>query len=208
MQENEQELRARMVEQQIRSRGISDSRVLEAMIRVPRERFVAEQDRSQAFRDGPLSIGSGQTISQPYIVAYMTEILQLSGNERVLEIGTGSGYQSAVLAELCMEVFTLERISSLARRAHELLVDGMGYENIHFREGDGRDGWPEEAPFDRLLATAAPAAIPPAWTEQLGDPGILVAPVGVGYQQIIRIRKRSGQMTQEELIGVAFVPCL
>lgn len=208
MQRDENELRARMVEQQIRSRGIRDSRVLEAMIRVPRERFVAEADRSQAFRDGPLSIGNGQTISQPYIVAYMTELLKLSGTERILEIGTGSGYQSAVLAELCGQVFTVERIPGLSRRARELLVNEMGYDNIRFLESDGRGGWPEEAPFDRILATAAPAAIPPAWTDQLGNSGILVAPVGVGHQQIVRIRKQAKELIREDLIDVAFVPCI
>lgn len=208
MQRDENELRARMVEQQIRSRGIRDSHVLEAMLRVPRERFVAEADRSQAFRDGPLSIGNGQTISQPYIVAYMTELLKLSGTERILEIGTGSGYQSAVLAELCGQVFTVERIPGLARRARELLVNEMGYDNIQFLEGDGRSGWPEEAPFDRILAAAAPAAIPPAWTEQLGGSGILVTPVGVGRQQIVRIRKQAGELIREDLLDVAFVPCI
>ncbi|MDY0297640.1 MAG: protein-L-isoaspartate(D-aspartate) O-methyltransferase [Acidobacteriota bacterium] len=208
MQGDAREQRKRMVDQQIRSRGVRDSRVLEVMARVPRERFVPETDRALAFRDGPLSIGNGQTISQPYIVAYMTEMLELLGGERVLEIGTGSGYQAAVLAEMCREVYTVERIPELARRARNLLEKEMGYTNIHFCCGDGRSGWPQAAPFDRILATAAPAALPPAWVEQLGDSGILVAPVGVGYQRIVRLRRQPEGVLQEDLIAVSFVPCV
>jgi len=197
-----------MVDQQIRARGISDSRVLDALTRVPREHFVSIADRVNAFRDGPLAIGNGQTISQPYIVAYMTELLELNGVERVLEIGTGSGYQTAVLAEIARWVFSVERITRLARQARKRLCEDMDYTNIRFREGDGRSGWPEEAPFDRILATAAPVDIPPAWMDQLGDPGILVAPVGLGHQRIVRILRRDGRDVLEELIDVAFVPCV
>ena len=200
--------RQRMVEQQIRARGIGDIRVLNAMVKVPRENFVLPVDRANALRDGPLSIGFRQTISQPYIVAYMTELLQLYGDERVLEIGTGSGYQTAVLAELCLTVFTIERVPELARASRERLTRDSGYDNIRFREGDGRSGWPEEAPFQRVIATAAPEKIPVAWLEQLADPGILVAPVGIGFQRIQRVKRLDGKDRQESLIGVSFVPCV
>jgi len=197
-----------MVAQQIQARGIREHRVLSAMIKVPREKFVRPVDHPHALRDGPLSIGFGQTISQPYIVAYMTELLELSGVERVLEIGTGSGYQAAVLAELSQDVYSIERIPELARGARTRLTEDLGYTNIHLLEGDGRKGWPEEAPFDRVIATAAPEDIPVSWLDQLADPGILVAPVGIGLQRIQRVKRWKGKDQRDLMIGVSFVPCI
>ncbi len=197
--------REEMVRTQIVSRGISDEGVLAAMRKVPRELLVRTEDYRCAFYDGPLSIGCGQTISQPYIVAYMTELLGLGSGDRVLEIGTGSGYQTAILAELAAAVFTVEIIPELSERARGALA-AMGYSNIEFRTGDGRDGWPEEAPFDAIIVTAAPEYMPPAMKEQLADGGRLVIPVGSSAQYIHRIVRRGDDFEDDGLIAVRFVP--
>jgi protein-L-isoaspartate(D-aspartate) O-methyltransferase len=194
-----------MVRSQIASRDIRDESVLSAMRSVPRELFVRPEDHGAAFNDGPLPIGCGQTISQPYIVAYMTELLGLTGESRVLEIGTGCGYQTAVLAEIASKVYTVEIIEDLHRRAVDSLAS-MGYSNVEFRLGDGRDGWPEEAPFDAIIVTAAPGEVPPALREQLAEGGRLVIPVGTSVQYIHRIVRRGGDYEDEGLIAVRFVP--
>jgi len=199
------EARERMVRSQIEARGIRDSRVLAAIRAVPRHELVPSQLRQRAYADHPLPIGEGQTISQPYIVAYMTEKLQLSGDERVLEIGTGSGYQAAVLGELAAEVYTIEIVEPLARRAaHDLKK--LGYENIHARHGDGYSGWPEEAPFDAIIVTAAPGRIPEPLVEQLAVGGRMILPVGESYQELILITRDEEGVSRRRLIGVRFVP--
>ena len=197
--------REEMVRTQIVSRDISDEGVLAAMRKVPRELLVRPEDGRCAFYDGPLSIGCGQTISQPYIVAYMTELLGLGSGDRVLEIGTGSGYQTAILAELAAAVYTVEIIPELSGRAQRALA-AMGYAGIEFRTGDGCDGWPDEAPFDAIVVTAAPESVPPALKEQLADGGRLVIPVGTSVQYIHRIVRRGDDFEDEGLIGVRFVP--
>jgi protein-L-isoaspartate(D-aspartate) O-methyltransferase len=197
--------REEMVRTQIAAREISDIRVLAAMRKVPRELFVRPEDHRAAFHDGPLSIGCGQTISQPYIVAYMTELLELDQGGRVLEIGTGCGYQTAVLAELAGMVYTVEIISELSLRARETLA-GMGYSNIEFRTGDGRDGWPGEAPFDAIIVTAAPEQAPQALKDQLAEGGRLIIPFGTTAQYIHRIVRRGEEFDDEGLIAVRFVP--
>ncbi|HHI80562.1 MAG TPA: protein-L-isoaspartate(D-aspartate) O-methyltransferase [Planctomycetes bacterium] len=198
--------RFRMVETQIRARGIRDPRVLEAMVRVPRERFLPTEFRDLAFKDSPISIGSGQTISQPYIVALMTELLQLTGKERVLEVGTGSGYQCAILAELAKEVFTVEIVPELASRARKIL-ENLGYRNIHYRIGSGFEPWPGEAPFDRIILTAAPPSLPQSLLEQCKIGGRIVAPVGVGQQWLmVYDRLKDGSFRRTKVIPVRFVP--
>ncbi len=197
-----------MVDAQIRARGVRDGRVLEAMARVPRHLFVPPADQANAYGDYPLPIAGGQTISQPYIVAYMTELLALEPSHRVLEIGTGSAYQTAVLAEIAREVFTIEVVPELAAAARARLAD-MGYANVTLREGSGWQGWPDAAPFDRVLVTAAPAALPPALTAQLAPGGILVAPVevgGAGDQRIVRITRTADGFSEDTLMAVRFVP--
>lgn len=197
--------RDQMVREQIESRGIRDKRVLEAMRRVPRELFVRQSDLPYAFHDGPLSIGYGQTISQPYIVAYMTEMLSIKSNDRVLEIGTGSGYQTAVLAELAAQVFTIEIVEELAREAQERLAS-LGYRNIRFRTGDGSLGWPEEAPFDAIIITAAPDRTPDKLVEQLAEGGRMIVPVGAFDQNLELVEKKGPRIETHRLIGVRFVP--
>ncbi|MCK4537838.1 MAG: protein-L-isoaspartate(D-aspartate) O-methyltransferase [Candidatus Krumholzibacteria bacterium] len=194
-----------MVRTQIISRGVVDQRVIKAMNKVPRELMVSVEDRSISFQDGPLSIGCGQTISQPYIVAYMTEQLQLTGTDRVLEIGTGSGYQTAVLAEIVSEVYTVEIIDELSQRARVVLMD-LGYDNIRFRTGDGSEGWPEEAPFDAIMVTASPPSIPDALRRQLVDGGRLIVPAGVTFQYLFKIIRKGDTFEEDQLIGVRFVP--
>lgn len=196
-----------MVEQQIKQRGVTDARVLAAMETLPRERFVPPAANSQAYDDMPLSIAAGQTISQPYIVAYMTEVLDVRESHRVLEIGTGSAYQAAVLGRLAGEVWTIEIVPELAVTATELLRD-LGLTNVHVKLGDGYSGWPEHAPFDRIMATAAPGEIPPPLIEQLVVGGRLVIPVGVqgGPQWITVVEKTSGAIVQKRTIPVQFVP--
>lgn len=198
-------LRQRMVETQLRARGISHEPTLAAMGRVPRHRFVPASAAGDAYDDSPLPIGHGQTISQPYVVAYMTEALAPEPTHRVLEIGTGSGYQAAVLAELVAEVFTIEIVPELAATARQALSD-LGYTNVHTRTGDGYQGWPEAAPFDRIILTAAPPTLPQALVDQLAVGGILVAPVGSGWQTMTIVRKTEDGITRRETIPVRFVP--
>jgi protein-L-isoaspartate(D-aspartate) O-methyltransferase len=192
-----------MVQRQLERRGIDDQRVLDAMAAVPRERFVGEADRSRAYRDGALRIGEGQTISQPWIVACMAMLLELSGNERVLEVGTGSGYAAAVLSRLCERVVTVERHSELASRARALLHE-LGYRNVDVREGDGSLGVPEEAPFDGISVTASASEEPPAALfDQLAPEGTLVCPVERhGRELLMRFREGHG----EAVVPVRFVP--
>jgi protein-L-isoaspartate(D-aspartate) O-methyltransferase len=196
-----------MIEEQIRRRGVTDARVLAAMERIPRERFVPAQEATRAYDDTPLPIGEGQTISQPYIVAYMSELLNVEPDHRVLEIGTGSGYQAAVLAELAKEVYSIEIVSALARQAAATLAS-LGYENVHVRDGDGYAGWPEHAPFDRIILTAAPEKVPQPLLDQLADGGRLIAPVGgqLDTQWITVVDKRDGGLVERQTIPVRFVP--
>ena len=196
-----------MVAEQIRARGVHDTRVLDAMIRVPRERFVPDSLRSEAYEDHPVSIGHGQTISQPYIVGYMTDALRLEPAHRVLEIGTGCGYQTAVLAELAREVFSIELVPELADRARRTL-EALGYTNVHFRVGDGYEGWPEHAPYDRIIGAAAAADVPSALTAQLVDGGILVMPVGTAYQELRVLQKRGDTLATLATLPVRFVPMI
>ncbi len=200
------ENRGRMLTEQLISRGINDERVLDAMGRIPREKFVPRNEIARSYYDCPLPIGNGQTISQPYIVAYMTELLELGRSERILEIGTGSGYQTAVLAEISNEVFTIELIPKLADKAKELLVKRSGYKNIRFKTGKGVDGWNEYAPYKKIIFTAAPEEFPESIFSQLDEGGIIVAPVGGSFQKIIKYVKRDGIILQTELIAVSFVP--
>ncbi len=198
-------MREMMVRYQIDGRGVSDPRILAAMRKVPRHEFIPETERPYAYEDHPLPIGFGQTISQPYIVAYMTDALKLKDHDKVLEIGTGSGYQAAVLAEMGARVFTMEILKPLGERAQTDL-GRLGYGGVHLRIGDGYEGWLEEAPFDAIILTAAPGELPKPLLEQLAEGGRLVAPVGSYYQTLIRVtRDRSGLGT-EELLPVSFVP--
>ncbi|MEJ2182324.1 MAG: protein-L-isoaspartate(D-aspartate) O-methyltransferase [Nitrospirota bacterium] len=202
--------RERMVMSQLAARGIRDARVLEAMRWVPRHLFVHEpRHQHLAYEDMALSIGEGQTISQPYIVAAMTELLELTGRELVLEVGTGSGYQTAVLAELSRNVYTIERVDLLMRSA-ERTLNSLGYRNVHFRVGDGTLGWPEAAPFDRILVTAACPCLPGPLAEQLGEDGAAVAPVGQKHSQdLVKYRKRHGRLIEEDRsVPCVFVPLL
>jgi protein-L-isoaspartate(D-aspartate) O-methyltransferase len=200
--------RLRMVEEQLVRRGIRDSRVLEAMSRIERHRFVPKAHLSNAYGDFPVPLGGEQTLSQPYIVALMTEALSLEGREKVLEIGTGSGYQTAILSEIARIVYTVEIVEELSLRAQEILR-ALGYENVRYRAGDGRKGWPEEAPFDAILAAAAPVEVPPALLEQLGPEGRLVIPVGPPDEQELELHAREGRGFRiERLGGVRFVPFL
>ncbi|MBI4485179.1 MAG: protein-L-isoaspartate(D-aspartate) O-methyltransferase [Acidobacteria bacterium] len=197
--------RLRMVESQIKARGIRNPAVLDAMARVPRHLFIPPAEQHRAYDDMPLPIGQGQTISQPYIVAYMTEALQLSRDHAVLEIGTGSGYQAAVLAELAREVYTIEIVADLADRARRSLAEA-GYRNVQVRTGNGYLGWPERAPFPRIIVTAAPDEIPPALIDQLAVGGIMVLPVGTLFQQMTIVTKDARGVTQKQTIPVRFVP--
>jgi protein-L-isoaspartate(D-aspartate) O-methyltransferase len=185
---------------------ITDERVLDTMRRVPRHRFVPEALQDQAYDDHPLPIGLGQTISQPYIVALMTSLLQPGRSHKVLEIGTGSGYQVAVLAELCDRIFSMDRLPELTNRARRIL-DELGYFNVALRTGDGFHGWPKYAPYDRILVTAAAAEFPNSLLEQLGVEGILVAPVGTAAEQeIIRVKVKNGSPHCERICRCTFVP--
>ena len=198
--------RARMVETQIVSRGVRDPRVLAAMREVPRHLFVDADQRARAYDDTPLPIAGNQTISQPYIVALMTELLDLQPTERVLEIGTGSGYQSAVLSRVCAEVYSIEIVPELARAAAGRLAS-LGYRNVTVREGDGYRGWPEHAPFDGIIVTAAPERIPQPLLEQLAPGGRMVIPVGGFFQELKVFRKdAAGQVTEQAILPVRFVP--
>src|SRR4030043_363227 len=198
-------MRERMVETQIKARGVKDPRVISALLKVERHRFVLEDYLNSAYADQPLPIGEGQTISQPYIVALMTELLELKENEKVLEIGTGSGYQAAILAELAKEVYTIEIIESLASMAKSRLLE-LGYQNIKVKAGDGYLGWPEVAPFDAIIVTAAPDHIPKPLVEQLKEGGRMVVPVGTYTQELKKIIKRSGKIETTDVIPVVFDP--
>jgi protein-L-isoaspartate(D-aspartate) O-methyltransferase len=198
--------RASMVQRQLASRGVRDQRVLNTMGRVPREAFVPDLLAQEAYADGALPIDCGQTISQPIIVAMMTEALQLSGDEKILEIGTGCGYQAAVLAELAAGVFTIERHAELAQQAKERLRE-LGYQNVFVRTGDGSLGWLEEAPFDRIIVTAAAEVCPPALWQQLREGGILVGPFGPAYEQALYAMHKIGGKPQSRILtGCRFVP--
>jgi len=201
------EERKDMVEYQIRRRGIKDNKVLEAMGKVARHLFVPEEMKDLAYQDEPLPIGKGQTISQPYIVAFMTEALKLSGNEKVLEIGTGSGYQTAILAEIAREVYTVELIPELSRRAQSVLNE-LGYTNIHYLIGDGSRGWPEESPYEAILVSAAPATIPEPLVDQLKVGGRMIIPVGTDFQELALVTRKKEGWDEDRLIGVRFVPLI
>ena len=201
------EARMKMVNTQIRGRGVTDQDVLEAMEMVPRHEFVPEHLKNQAYADHPLPIGHGQTISQPYIVALMTELLELERSDRVLEIGTGSGYQAAILAQIVAEVYTVEIIEPLASQAQERLAR-LGYDNLHTLHADGYYGWEEHAPYDAIIVTAAPDHIPQALVQQLQDGAQLVIPVGPpgGYQTLWQVTKEGDQVKKRNVTGVLFVP--
>ena len=199
------DMRLKMVEYQIESRGVKDNRVLEALRKVPRHLFVPENLQNLAYNDEPLPIGSGQTISQPYIVAYMTEILELKQDDRVLEIGTGSGYQAAILAELVDSVFTIEILPQLSKNAAEILKE-LDYENIYFKVGNGFYGWSEEAPFDAIIVTAAPENIPQPLIDQLKEGGRMIIPVGDFFQELYLMRKTDSGIKKEKKLPVRFVP--
>lgn len=197
-----------MVEQQLRARGVSDPSTLRAMLTVPREKFVPQELRHRAYEDGPLPIGYGQTISQPFIVAYMTEQLQPKPRDRVLEIGTGSGYQAAVLSQMVAQVYTIEIVRPLAERAQALLR-ALGYQNVHVKAGDGYKGWPEHAPFDAIIVTAAPDHVPQPLIDQLKEGGRMIIPVGKpGAQNLHLLQKQGGQIKQSAIKPVKFVPFL
>jgi protein-L-isoaspartate(D-aspartate) O-methyltransferase len=197
--------RQKMVETQLMGRDITDTRVLAAMAKVERHRFVPVDERAKAYDDCPLPIGEGQTISQPYIVALMTQLLNLKGNEKVLEIGTGSGYQAAVLAELAREVYTIEIVEPLGWAA-EVRLKELGYTNITVRIGDGYLGWPEEAPFDDIIVTCAPDKIPQPLIDQLADGGQMVIPVGTYAQELVLVEKKAGKIIRRSVAPVIFVP--
>ena len=207
MNQNFEELRNRMVEEQLKTRNIKSEAVLEAMRSVQRHLFVPQDMQSRAYNDSPLPIGLNQTISQPYIVAFMTEQIECGPGKKVLEIGTGSGYQAAILAHLGAEVFTLELLESHAVKAEKALA-ALDFNNIRVKYGNGYMGWPEEAPFDAIIVTAAPRIIPPSLTEQLKEGGKMVVPVGpVNSVQLLKIiTKKEGRITEKDLLAVRFVP--
>lgn len=204
-----QRLRNRMVSRQIEARGVSIPAVLEAMRSVPRHRFAPDHRAELAYTDRPLPIGHGQTISQPYIVAFMTELAEPAAGDRALEVGTGSGYQTAVLAEIVDSVYTVEIIPELARSARTRLTE-LGYDNVRVKTGDGYEGWPQHAPFDLIVVTAAPERIPPPLIDQLANGGRLVIPVGPsrGTQQLTVVTKTNGKITRRQVAPVRFVPFL
>jgi protein-L-isoaspartate(D-aspartate) O-methyltransferase len=199
------EKRERMVKEQIERRGIADERVLDALRRVKRHLFVPTADVDEAYEDHPLAIGHGQTISQPYIVALMTESVDPKPTDRVLEIGTGSGYQAAVLSLLVKEVYSIEIVDALGRAAEQRLKD-LGYANVHVLIGDGYQGWPEHAPFDAIVVTAAPPEVPAALVDQLAEGGRMVVPVGTSYQELLLIEKKNGKTSKRVVTTVRFVP--
>ena len=207
--ENRQDFRMQrmqMIRNQLKARDIKDPEILAAFEKVPRHKFVPERLREFAYADRPLPIGEGQTISQPYIVAVMTRALKLEKTDRVLEIGTGSGYQAAILAELCDRVYTIEIIASLAETARKTL-SGLGYENVHVKIGDGFKGWSEHAPFDAVIVTCAPTEIPEPLKEQLAEGGRMVVPVGKSAnQQLVLLEKKDGELSRKEILPVLFVP--
>jgi protein-L-isoaspartate(D-aspartate) O-methyltransferase len=195
-----------MVQEQLMSRGVHDERVLAAMAKVPREEFVPPNSRAASYEHGPLQIGYGQTISQPYIVALMTEQLHPKPSDRVLEIGTGSGYQAAILAELVAEVYTIEIAEPLARNAEATLVR-LGCKNVRVKVGDGYKGWPENAPFDAIIVTCAPDRVPRPLTDQLKEGGRMIIPVGDRFaQELYLLEKKNGQLKESAVLPVRFVP--
>ncbi len=199
-------LRRRMVDEQLVPRGINNQRVLEVFSRVERHKFIPENLRKSAYSDFPLPIGEAQTISQPYIAALMTQSLDLTGSEKVLEIGTGSGYQAAILAELAQEVCSIERYEILAEKA-KIVLGGLGYKNIKIKVGDGTLGWKEMAPFDRIIVTAAAPTIPQPLTEQLSDNGKLILPLGGGFGQVLTlVEKKGDKIKSTDICGCVFVP--
>ena len=201
-------LRQRIVEHQLKVRGIKDERVLAAMAKVPREEFIPVAARLSAYEDGPLPIGYKQTISQPYVVAFMTEQLRPRPSDRVLEIGSGSGYQAAILAELVADIYTIEIVEPLAKSA-EATLQRLGYKNVHIKVGDGYKGWPEEAPFDAIIVTCAPEKVPQPLVDQLKDGGRMVIPVGERFaQQLYLLEKKNGQLKESATLPVRFVPML
>ena len=201
-----QKQRKRMVEEQIVRRGVRNPLVLDAMRIVPRHEFVPEDKQELAYWDGPLSIGEGQTISQPYIVTWMTELLELKPDDKVLEIGTGSGYQVAVLSRIVEKVYTIEYLKNLQEKAKKVLKK-LKYKNIRYRVGDGRKGWPKEAPFDAIMVTAAASDVPKKLIEQLAEGGRMLIPIGnLMWQKMVRLRKIKGKTIREDLDPVAFVP--
>ncbi len=197
----------KMVDVQIRQRGVTDEDVLAAMAKVPRHEFVPDDLQNQAYADHPLPIGYGQTISQPYIVALMTELLELKKTDRVLEVGTGSGYQAAILSKIVAEVYTVEIIEALAREASQRLAR-LGYENVHVTQGDGYYGWQEHAPYEAIIVTAAPDHVPQPLVQQLKEGGRMVVPVGPpgGYQELWKITKEGTKTVKRNITGVLFVP--
>ena len=198
--------RQQMIQRQLMSRGINDARVLAAMAKVPREEFVAPESRVASYEDGPLPIGYGQTISQPYVVAFMTEQLRPKPSDRVLEVGTGSGYQAAILAELVSKVYSIEIVEPLAKNA-EVTLQRLGYKNVHLKIGDGYKGWPEAGPFDAIIVTCAPDKVPQQLVDQLKDDGRMVIPVGDRFaQQLYLLEKKNGQLKQSATLPVRFVP--
>lgn len=198
--------RKEMVANQIKKRGIKDKEVLSAMLKIERHLFVPEYIRSHAYKDTALPIGEGQTISQPYIVALMTETLNLKDTDKVLEVGTGSGYQAAILAEIAKEIYTIEIVPALAKRSEELLKK-LGYENIHVKCGDGYLGWPEESPFDAIIITCAVDKIPEPLIAQLAEGGRMVVPLGgMGYQELSLIQKKNNKIEKSFITGCIFVP--
>ena len=206
--ENFAKLRKQMVETQLIGRGITDDRVLRAFLDVPRHKFVPEKEIKTAYADFPLPIGHGQTISQPYMVALMTECLKLKGDERVLEIGTGSGYQTAILASLCKEVYTIDRIPELVGSAKKTLGN-IGYDNIEFKTSDGTLGWIKEAPFDGIIVTAGSPKVPKALVNQLGKKGYLVIPIGNSLSQMLTvIEKNKEKITSVDVCSCVFVPLI
>jgi protein-L-isoaspartate(D-aspartate) O-methyltransferase len=201
-----EKLRRNMVSEQIAARGINDTRVIDAMLKVPRHLFVPKENRYRAYGDYPLSIGEGQTISQPFIVALMSQLLNLKQGMKVLEVGTGSGYQAAILAELKTNVFSIEIIEPLGIRASQLL-DSLGYDNINVMTGDGYKGWPENAPFDAIIVTCSPSEVPEPLMEQLKEGGIMVIPVGERLvQELVLLKKKNGKIIMEDVAPVMFVP--
>ncbi len=197
-----------MVKEQLQARDVKDKKVLRVMSQTPRHRFVPEEYEQQAYSDQPLPIGEGQTISQPYIVGLMTQLLRLEGDEKVLEIGTGSGYQAAILAQLAKKVYTIEIKEKLARTARERL-SREGYKNVTVKHGDGYKGWEEHAPFDRIILTAAPKEVPSALVDQLAKGGRMVLPVGEFYQRLkVLTKKRDGTIEERSVAGVRFVPMI
>jgi protein-L-isoaspartate(D-aspartate) O-methyltransferase len=206
-EEDYEKARARLVEH-LRKQGIKDEAVLKAMLKVPRHLFVPEEHRHLSYEDMALPIGEGQTISQPYVVAFMTQALELKPTDKVLEIGTGSGYQAAILAELAREVYTIEIIPTLAKRAKETL-EKLGYKNVKIKVGDGYFGWKEHSPFDAIIVTCAPEEIPQPLIEQLKEGGRMVIPVGKRYiQQLYVLRKEGGKLIKRAVLDVLFVPML